>query len=267
MAVILSIVNQKGGVGKTTTAVNLAAALTVLDKNVLLVDIDPQGNASTASGLPADQIESDIANLLLGEADFSQAVHFSEAVGYSVLPATESLVAIDVQLRELPSPQLLLRRILGLWHKNYDYILIDCPPALGLLTINAMLASQGILVPVQCEYYALEGLSRLLDSLRSLQELHPALRIYGLVRTMYDGRNRLSQEVTEQLKSYFGELLYETAIPRNVRIAEAPGYGLPVVIYDRDSKGAQAYLALAQELIDRTENQSSSASVNKIDSG
>ena len=254
MTHVLAITNQKGGVGKTTTAVNLAAALAAAGRRVLLLDLDLQGNAGTASGFARGEAEWNVAAVLLGQVETQRAIVRSQAGGYDLICAADSLADLEQQLVGMPRQQWLLRDALATVAENYDYILSDCPPALGIVTDNAMLAATGLLVPVQCEYYALEGLSSLVSRVGRLQALRPELRIIGLVRTMYDSRPRLSQEVTEQLRGYFGRLLYHTAIPRNVRIAEAPSHGLPVSVYDPDCRGALAYLELAGELIRNLES-------------
>jgi len=255
MAKVFAIVNQKGGVGKTTTCINLAASLVASRKHVLLIDLDPQGNATTGSGVDKLNLERSIYDVLVGECSFVDAMHFSEQAGYQLLPANRDLTAAEVELLEIAHKENRLREALAPIRDNYDYILIDCPPSLSMLTINALVAADGVIIPMQCEYYALEGLTDLLNTIERIAgSLNPTLHIEGLVRTMYDARMSLTNDVTAQLVAHFGDKLYETVIPRNIRLAEAPSFGLPALIYDKQSKGAEAYLALAKELIKRQRN-------------
>jgi chromosome partitioning protein len=254
---VYAITNQKGGVGKTTTCVNLAASLVATKKKVLLVDMDPQGNATMGSGVDKNNIEYSIYDLLIDQVPAVQALQASEAGGYDLVPANGDLTAAEVQMLSLPNKERRLQQALEQIKSNYDYILIDCPPSLNMLTVNALATCDGVIIPMQCEYYALEGLSALVSTVQQIQQaLNPKLHIEGLLRTMYDPRNSLTADVSQQLIDHFGSRLYRTCSPRNVRLAEAPSFGLPVLKYDRQSKGAIAYLTLAGELIRRNEQQS-----------
>lgn len=250
---ILAIANQKGGVGKTTTSINLAASLAKTRRRVLLVDLDPQGNATMGSGVNKESVTASTYSVLIG-GDAIETATLPVDSGYDVVPSNASLSGAEVELIELENRERRLRNALAPIRDKYDYILIDCPPALNLLTINALVAADAVIIPMQCEYYALEGLTALLNTIRRIREgLNPLLEIEGLLRTMYDPRNRLDNEVSAQLKRHFGDKLYRTIIPRNVRLAEAPSYGKAVIAYDLQSKGAQAYLALAGEILRRQE--------------
>ena len=251
MGKVLAIANQKGGVGKTTTSVNLAASLTVTRKNVLLNDLDPQGNATTGSGIDKASLSLSIYDLLSKNESIEEVLLRPEA-GYDLLPANGDLVASEVELMAGDDREARLRSIVDVVRSNYDFIVIDCPPSLNMLTINALVAADGVVIPMQCEYYALEGLSALMDTISAIRDrLNPSLKIEGILRTMYDPRSKLTSEVNGQLFNYFGDAVYRTVVPRNVRLAEAPSYGKSVIKYDKQSRGAIAYLALAGELLRR----------------
>ena len=251
MGKVLAIANQKGGVGKTTTSVNLAASLTVTRKNVLLIDLDPQGNATTGSGVDKNSLTLSIYDLLSNNESTEEVLLRPEA-GYDLLPANGDLVASEVELMAGDDRELRLRSIVDAVRSNYDFIVVDCPPSLNMLTINALVAADGVVIPMQCEYYALEGLSALVDTISAIRDrLNPTLKIEGILRTMYDPRSKLTSEVNGQLFNYFGDAVYRTVVPRNIRLAEAPSYGKPVIKYDKQSRGAIAYLALAGELLRR----------------
>jgi chromosome partitioning protein len=252
MTQVLAVVNQKGGVGKTTTSVNLAAALGQSGRRVLLVDLDPQGNATMGSGVDKRTVSRTVYHVLLGLGEVANIRVRAEKGGYDLVPANRELAGAEVELVELDARETRLKGALERVAGDYDYILIDCPPSLSLLTVNALTAAQRVLIPMQCEYYALEGLSDLVGTIKRVRaNLNPQLEIAGLLRTMYDPRNTLSQQVSQQLEEHFGDKVYRTLVPRNVRLAEAPSYGVPAVLWDAASKGAQAYLALADEILSR----------------
>jgi len=249
---ILAIANQKGGVGKTTTAINLGTALAAIHQKVLLIDLDPQGNASTGLGVERSMRETNTYQVLIGEAGLLDATQATEIPNLDIVPSGVDLYGAEVELVGVERREYRLREALAHGLGAYDYVLIDCPPALGLLTINALAAAQAVLVPLQCEFYALEGISQLMTTIESVRKAFNAgLEIQGIVLTMHDKRNNLSDMVAEDVRSFFGDKVYQTVIPRNVRISEAPSHGLPVLVYDMNCPGAQAYLALAGEVIHR----------------
>ncbi len=252
MTRILAVTNQKGGVGKTTTSVNLAAGLAHSGMRVLLVDLDPQGNATMGSGIDKRAVKETVYQVLLGIATADSVRRKSESGGYDAIPANRDLAGAEVELVELEHRESRLKAALKPLSEQYDFVLLDCPPALNMLTVNGLVAAHAVMIPMQCEYYALEGLSDLLNTIKKVrQHLNPKLEIEGLLRTMYDPRNTLAQQVSAQLQEHFGDKVYATVIPRNVRLAEAPSFGKPAVSFDRECKGSQAYMALADEILSR----------------
>ena len=250
MTQIFCIANQKGGVGKTTTTVNLAAALAQHQQRVLLIDLDPEGNATMGSGVDKHSLPSTVYHVLLGLKDIAQAIVEPPEVGYSLLAANRDLAGAEIELVDFERREYRLKDAIATIKDQYDYILIDCPPSLSMLTLNGLCSAHGVLIPMQCEYFALEGLSDLVNTIRALHSnLNPELEIICLLRVMFDPRTTLQQQVSEQLKAHFGDKVFDTVIPRNVRLAEAPSYGLPGVIFDPSSRGAKAYLEFADELL------------------
>jgi chromosome partitioning protein len=249
MGKIIAITNQKGGVGKTTTTVNLAASLQAIKRKVLLIDMDPQGNATMGSGIAKNELTVTMNDVLLSQPKIEDVITSTKA-GFDILPANSDLTTAEVRLLNRTQREYFLREILRPLKERYDFIVIDCPPSLNILTVNALVAADSVLIPLQCEYFALEGLASLLKTIeRLVRTSNQNLVIEGILRTMYDGRNRLTLEVSEQLNKHFADKVYTTAIPRNVRLAEAPSHGLPVLLYDKSSQGAAAYLALAAEIV------------------
>ncbi len=249
---IIAIINQKGGVGKSTTAVNLAAALGSLGKQVLLVDLDPQGNSSSGLGVMKSQIKNCIYDVLLNDVPIEEVIIPDICEGVDIVPATINLAGAEVELVTEMARENRLKDATGSLRGKYDYILIDCPPALGLLTINALVAADKLIIPIQCEFYALEGVTKLLDSMKRVKSrLNPTLDIYGVLLTMYDGRTTLSRQVVEEVRNYFGKSVFKTLIPRTVKLSEAPSYGQPIITYDPTGKGAIAYMDLAKEVVQR----------------
>lgn len=251
---VFCIANQKGGVGKTTTAINLAAGLATHGKRVLLIDLDPQGNATMGSGIDKSALESTLYDVLIGDATIEQARVHSESGGYDVLPANRELSGAEIDLVNMEARERQLKSAVGAVAPQYDFVLIDCPPTLSLLTLNGLAAAHGVIIPMQCEYFALEGLSDLVNTIKRVhRNINDDLRMIGLLRVMFDPRMTLQQQVSAQLESHFGDKVFTTVIPRNVRLAEAPSYGLPGVVYDKASRGAQAYISFGAEMVERVE--------------
>ncbi|MFT4614685.1 MAG: chromosome partitioning protein [Bacteroidia bacterium] len=256
MTRILAIANQKGGVGKTTTCINLAASLAAMKKRVLLVDLDPQGNATMGSGVDKYAVERSIYDVLVHRTPIRLVTQLAREGGYTVLPANGDLTAAEIELLEVENREQRLRTALAEVSGDFDYIIVDCPPTLNMLTLNGLVAANGVIIAMQCEYFALEGLTALIETINGVtQALNSELRIDGILRTMYDPRNSLTSDVSAQLHQHFGDRVYRTVIPRNVRLAEAPSHGVPVMYYDRNSRGSKAYMALAGEIIRREEKE------------
>ena len=258
MSYVIAVANQKGGVGKTTTAINLAASLAATKRRVLLVDLDAQGNATMGVGVDKNTLQRSARDVLLELAAIRDVILQVQRSTLSVLPANADMTEAEIKLRDVPAGDFALKSALADVADDYDYVLLDCPPALSKLTVNALVAADGVLIPMQCEYYALEGLSALMDTVGKIKRvINPNLEIEGLLRTMFDPRNNLSNAVSAQLESHFGDKVYRTIVPRNVRLAEAPSHGLPVMLYDAQSTGARAYLALAGEVLRRHDPRAS----------
>ncbi len=260
MARVIAIANQKGGVGKTTTAINICASLGASKQKVLLIDMDPQGNATMGAGVDKNDLDESVYDVLIDEINISDMVIDAEQAGFDVIPSNSELTAAEVHLLNLDDREYRLEQAIRKVRDNYDFIFIDCPPSLNMLSLNSLVAADSVLIPMQCEYYALEGLTALMDTISQVREVvNPALEIEGLLRTMFDVRNRLCIDVSDELEEHFGEQVFQTFVPRNVRLAEAPSYGLPVMYHDIRSSGAQAYLALAKEMINREQSRKQEA--------
>jgi chromosome partitioning protein len=254
MGKVIALANQKGGVGKTTTAINLAASLAVLEKKILIIDADPQANATSGIGFDLREVKTSIYECLTEDIDPTTAILTSEMQNLFLIPSHIDLVGAEIEMLNLPNREKMLKNVIGKIRDQYDYILIDCSPSLGLITVNALTAADSVLIPVQCEYFALEGLGKLLNTIKLIQRgLNPELEIEGFLLTMYDPRLRLSNQVVEEVKKHFNEMVFESIIQRNTKISEAPSHGKPVILYDAESKGSQNYLSLARELIERNE--------------
>jgi len=256
IANVFCIANQKGGVGKTTTAINLAAALALLRKRVLLIDLDPQGNATMGSGIDKNKVVQNLYQVLIGDSTIAQARVRSEAGGYDVLPANRELSGAEIDLIQMDQREQQLKQAIEHVLDDYDFILIDCPPTLSLLTLNGLASANGVIIPMQCEYFALEGLSDLVNTIKRVhRNINPQLQLVGLLRVMFDARVTLQQQVSAQIEGHFGDKVFKSVVPRNVRLAEAPSHGLPGIVYDKNSRGAKAYIEFGNELIKRMKKE------------
>ena len=254
MGKIIATANQKGGVGKTTTVMNLAASLATLEKKVLLIDADPQANASSGLGVNINEVECSLYNLLLDHLDAREAIYTTDIDGLDIIPSHIDLVGAEIEMLNVRDRERVMKRMLESVRNEYDFILIDCSPSLGLITVNALTAADSVIIPVQCEYFALEGISKLLNTIKIVKaSLNPRFEIEGFLLTMYDSRLRLANQIYDEIKRHFRELVFETVIPRNVKLSEAPSHGIPAILYDADAIGAKSYLALAKEIIDKNE--------------
>ncbi|GHC56065.1 cobyric acid synthase CobQ [Alcaligenes pakistanensis] len=258
-AYVFCIANQKGGVGKTTTAINLAAALAILKKKVLLIDLDPQGNATMGSGIDKNNLSGNLYQVLIGDESISNVKIRSETGGYDVLPSNRELSGAEIDLIQMQEREQQLKQALAQVLDDYDFVLIDCPPTLSLLTLNGLASAHGVIIPMQCEYFALEGLSDLVNTVKRVyRNINPDLQLIGLLRVMFDGRVTLQQQVSNQIETHFGDKVFKTVVPRNVRLAEAPSHGMPGIVYDKNSRGAKAYMDFGKELIKRLKKDSRS---------
>jgi chromosome partitioning protein len=254
MGKIIALANQKGGVGKTTTAINLAASLATLEKNILVVDADPQANASSGLGVNLQEVETSLYECIINKTDIRDAIYTTDIEGLDIVPSHIDLVGAEIEMLNLQNREKVIERVLAPVRDDYDYILIDCSPSLGLITVNSLTAADSVIIPVQCEYFALEGISKLLNTIKIIkQRLNPKLEIEGFLLTMYDSRLRLANQIYDEVKRHFQELVFKTVIQRNVKVSEAPGHGLPVILYDAESTGAKNHLALAKEIISKNE--------------
>ena len=252
MGKIIALANQKGGVGKTTTSINLAASLATLEKTVLVIDADPQANASSGLGVDIQQVDTSIYDCLINDVDINEAIYTTDIDGLDIVPSHIDLVGAEIEMLNINNREKILKNVLDPLRKDYDYIIIDCSPSLGLITVNSLTAADSIIIPVQCEYFALEGISKLLNTIKIIKsKLNPALEIEGFLLTMYDSRLRLANQIFEEVKRHFQELVFKTVIQRNVKLSEAPSHGLPCILYDATSSGARNYVALAKEIITR----------------